>query len=223
MPCRRLNIAWNTNLAYLQADEWSGHACRAVAMRDTDLGWMTKIVAVSGGPISTLADLKIGRSALGSRTADHAAILPVHFLRAARHARRAGTTALRFNSDLGKHGDNRDQRSGSGCAPSSTGGRRRRNRQPLLEHGFAASAWCPKAACVRYGPRRHTTTAVFKARPHLDPQRNAGSRSALCHELRQPDPSPIPTQKGFSVVATSRRWLRRIAASRRHRDSSSRN
>src|SRR6267143_1068066 len=42
----RIDIAWNTNLAYLQADEWSGHACRAIAMRDTDLGWMTKIVAV---------------------------------------------------------------------------------------------------------------------------------------------------------------------------------
>ena len=29
----RIDVAWNTNLAYLQADEWSGHACRAVAMR----------------------------------------------------------------------------------------------------------------------------------------------------------------------------------------------
>ena len=25
----RINIAWNTNLAYLQSDEWSSHACRA--------------------------------------------------------------------------------------------------------------------------------------------------------------------------------------------------
>ena len=31
----RIDIAWNTNLAYLQAEEWSGHACRAIAMRDT--------------------------------------------------------------------------------------------------------------------------------------------------------------------------------------------
>ena len=76
----RIDIAWNTNLAYLQADEWSGHACRAVAMRDTDLGWMTKIVAVSGGPIATLADLKNRTLALGSRDSGHAAILPVHFL-----------------------------------------------------------------------------------------------------------------------------------------------
>src|SRR5215212_10506529 len=63
----RIDIAWNTNLAYLQADEWSRHACRAIAMRDTDLDWMTKIVAVTGGPISTIADLKDRTLALGSR------------------------------------------------------------------------------------------------------------------------------------------------------------
>ena len=30
----RIDIAWNTNLAYLQADEWSGHQCRAIGMRE---------------------------------------------------------------------------------------------------------------------------------------------------------------------------------------------
>jgi ABC-type phosphate/phosphonate transport system substrate-binding protein len=101
----RIDIAWNTNLAYLQADEWSGHACRAVAMRDTDLGWMTKIVAVTGGSVSTLADLRGRTLALGSRDSGHAAILPVHFLE--RQGMREGSDyrALRFNSDVGKHGD----------------------------------------------------------------------------------------------------------------------
>src|SRR5437764_6672019 len=101
----RMDIAWNTNLAYLQADEWSGHACRAIAMRDTDLGWMTKIVAVNGGPISTLADLKNRTVALGSRDSGHAAILPVYFLE--QQGMREGTDyrTLRFDSDLGKHGD----------------------------------------------------------------------------------------------------------------------
>jgi len=100
-----IDIAWNTNLAYLQADEWSGHACRAVAMRDTDLGWMTKIVATTGGPISTLADLKDRTLAIGSRDSGHAAILPVHFLeqQGMREARDYRT--LRFDSDVGKHGD----------------------------------------------------------------------------------------------------------------------
>jgi phosphonate transport system substrate-binding protein len=101
----RIDIAWNTNLAYLQADEWSGHACRAIAMRDTDLGRMTKIVAATGGPISTLGDLKDRTLALGSRDSGHAAILPVHFLE--RQGMREGKEycALRFDSDVGKHGD----------------------------------------------------------------------------------------------------------------------
>jgi phosphonate transport system substrate-binding protein len=101
----RIDIAWNTNLAYLQADEWSGHTCRAIAMRDSDLGWMTKIVAVTGGPVSTLADLKNRTLALGSRDSGHAAILPVHFLeqQGLREGREYRT--LRFDSDVGKHGD----------------------------------------------------------------------------------------------------------------------
>jgi ABC-type phosphate/phosphonate transport system substrate-binding protein len=101
----RIEIALNTNLSYLQADEWTGHACRAIAMRDSDLGWMTKIVAVTGGPISTLADLKDRTLAMGSRDSGHAAILPVYFLE--REGMREGTDyrALRFDSDLGKHGD----------------------------------------------------------------------------------------------------------------------
>ena len=101
----RIDIAWNTNLAYLQADEWSGHACRAVAMRDTDLGWMTKIVAATGGPISTLADLKNRSIALGSCDSGHAAILPVHFLEQQGMHEGVDYRTLRFNSDLGKHGD----------------------------------------------------------------------------------------------------------------------
>jgi ABC-type phosphate/phosphonate transport system substrate-binding protein len=100
-----IDIAWNTNLAYLQADEWSGHACRAIAMRDTDLGWTTKIIAVSGGSISTLADLRTRTLALGSQDSGHAAILPVHFLE--QQGMREGTDyrTLRFDSDVGKHGD----------------------------------------------------------------------------------------------------------------------
>jgi len=103
VPC--IDIAWNTNLAYLQADEWSGHACRAIAMRDTDLGWMTKIVAVTGGLISTVADLKNRTLALGSRDSGHAAILPVYFLEQQGMYEGSDYQTLRFDSDLGKHGD----------------------------------------------------------------------------------------------------------------------
>ena len=101
----RVDIAWNTNLAYVQAEEWSGHACHAIAMRDTDLGWMTKIVAVTGGPISTLADLKNRTLALGSRDSGHAAILPIHFLEQEGMHEGRDYRALRFDRDVGKHGD----------------------------------------------------------------------------------------------------------------------
>ncbi len=101
----RIDIAWNTNLAYLQADEWSGQTCRAIAMRDTDLGWMTKIVAVAGGPVATVADLKDRTLAIGSRDSGHAAILPVYFLEQQGMREGSDYRTLRFDSDVGKHGD----------------------------------------------------------------------------------------------------------------------
>ena len=74
-------------------------------MRDTDIGWTTKILAVRGGPIQTLADLRGRTLALGSRDSGHAAILPIHFLAREGLQIDADFSALRFNSDVGKHGD----------------------------------------------------------------------------------------------------------------------
>jgi ABC-type phosphate/phosphonate transport system substrate-binding protein len=100
-----IDIAWNTNLAYLQADAWSAQRCRPIAMRDTDVGWTTKIVAVSGGPVSALDQVRNNTLALGSRDSGHAAILPVHFLAREKLIEGRDYRTLRFNSDLGKHGD----------------------------------------------------------------------------------------------------------------------
>jgi phosphonate transport system substrate-binding protein len=100
-----IDIAWNTNLAYLQADAWSAHRCRPIAMRDTDVGWTTKIVAGSGGPVAGLEDVRNSTLALGSRDSGHAAILPVHFLETEKLTEGRDYHTLRFNSDLGKHGD----------------------------------------------------------------------------------------------------------------------
>jgi len=101
----RIDIGWNTNLAYIQADAWSEHRCRPIAMRDSDLGWMTKIVAVTGGAVTKLADLKGRTLALGSRDSGHAAILPVYFLERDGLVEGQDYKTLRFNTDLGKHGD----------------------------------------------------------------------------------------------------------------------
>lgn len=101
----RIDIAWNTNLAYLQSDKWSEQRCQAIAMRDTDIGWTTKIFAATGGAVTKLADLRNRTLALGSRDSGHAAILPVHFLEGEGLTEEKDYRTLRFNSDVGKHGD----------------------------------------------------------------------------------------------------------------------
>jgi len=99
-----VDIAWNTNLAWVRTVGRTRGSCRALAMRDTDLAFATVFVSRAGAGLDGLADLKGRRLALGSRDSAQAAILPVYFLR------RAGLSAsdvelLRIDSDLGKHGD----------------------------------------------------------------------------------------------------------------------
>jgi phosphonate transport system substrate-binding protein len=101
----RIDIAWNTNLAYLQSEKWSEQRCQPIAMRDTDIGWTTKIFAVTGGSVTKLADLKNRTLALGSRDSGHSAILPVHFLEREGLVEDKDYRTLRFNTDVGKHGD----------------------------------------------------------------------------------------------------------------------
>jgi len=101
----RIDIAWNTNLAYLQSDHFSQGKCRPLAMRDTDLEWWTEILVRSGGGIRQLSDLRGRRLALGSRDSGHAAILPVHFLAQAGLVEGRDYQSRRFDTDLGKHGD----------------------------------------------------------------------------------------------------------------------
>jgi ABC-type phosphate/phosphonate transport system substrate-binding protein len=104
-PLPHIDIAWNTNLAFLQAREWSDGACAPLAMRDTDLGWTTVIVAPTGGAVASIADLRGRTLALGSRDSGHAAILPVHFLRQLGLEEQRDYRSVRFNTDVGKHGD----------------------------------------------------------------------------------------------------------------------
>lgn len=197
----RIDIAWNTNLAYLQSDEWSSHACRAIAMRDTDLGWMTKIVSVSGGPISAIADLKDRTLALGSRDSGHAAILPVHYLE--QHGLREGRDyrALRFNSDVGKHGDTGtsevevvravlDGRADAGAVGSPFWNTIRKDR--LVPEGGLREIWSSP-------PYNH---CMFTARPDLEPERALRFTDALlAMNYENPVHRPILEAEGL------RRWL----------------
>src|ERR1700724_4193452 len=183
-PIPRIDIAWNTNLAYLQADTWSEHRCRPIAMRDTDIGWETKIVAATGGQVATLADLRNRTLALGSRDSGHAAILPVHFLE--QHALIEGRDyhTLRFDSDVGKHGDTGtsevevvravlDGRADAGAIGSPFWKAVRSER--LVPEGALNEIWTSP-------PYNH---CMFTARPDLDPlleQRFAEALSGMSYD-----------------------------------------
>jgi ABC-type phosphate/phosphonate transport system substrate-binding protein len=99
-----IDIAWNTNLAWVRTVAQTDGACRALAMRDTDAVFQTVFVSRAGAGIDGLAALKGRRLALGSKDSAQAAILPVYFLD---HDGPGADSVdlLRINSDVGKHGD----------------------------------------------------------------------------------------------------------------------
>ncbi|HEX9295105.1 MAG TPA: PhnD/SsuA/transferrin family substrate-binding protein [Polyangiaceae bacterium] len=101
----RIDIGWNTNLAYLQCEHASHGTALPIAMRDTDLGWKSLVIALTGGPISKLADIEGRKVALGSRDSGHAAILPVHYLEREGLVEAKDYTSMRIDTDVGKHGD----------------------------------------------------------------------------------------------------------------------
>ena len=101
----KIDIGWNTNLAYVQCQHRSEGRCEPLAMRDTDLGWRSVLVALKGGTIASLDDVKGKKIALGSRDSGHAAILPVQFLAEKGLIEGKDYQTTRFDLDVGKHGD----------------------------------------------------------------------------------------------------------------------
>jgi ABC-type phosphate/phosphonate transport system substrate-binding protein len=102
---RQIDIAWNTNLAWVKVHRRTGGKCRALAMRDADVDFTTVFVARHDRGIEALADLRGKRLALGSADSAQAAILPIHYLQQAGVNAVRECSLLRFDLDVGKHGD----------------------------------------------------------------------------------------------------------------------
>jgi phosphate/phosphite/phosphonate ABC transporter binding protein len=100
-----IDIAWNTNLAYIKVHRATGGKCGVLAMRDVDVGFTTTIIAGTKTGIQSLRDLKGKRFALGSRDSVQAAILPVYFLNHNGINPEKDIMTVRFDLDVGKHGD----------------------------------------------------------------------------------------------------------------------
>jgi ABC-type phosphate/phosphonate transport system substrate-binding protein len=102
---RHIDLAWNTNLAWVKVHRRTGGACRALAMRDCDARFTTVLVARTDSGIHTPADLRGKRLALGSADSAQAAILPLHYAQQTGLDPQRDCTLLRFDLDVGKHGD----------------------------------------------------------------------------------------------------------------------
>jgi ABC-type phosphate/phosphonate transport system substrate-binding protein len=102
-----VDIGWNTNTAYVALDHRAGGQTGILGMRDVDRDWATVLVMRRGQLTQSVAELTGRVIALGSRDSGHAAILPPYYL-AKEGLDLASCRLLRFNTDLGKHGDTGD-------------------------------------------------------------------------------------------------------------------
>ena len=102
---RSIDIAWNTNVAYVRCEQRAGGNCRVLGMRNADIDFTTRFIARSGSNIKRIEDLRGKRFAVGSADSAQAAIVPLFLLRQAGIDPDKDLELVRFNADVGKHGD----------------------------------------------------------------------------------------------------------------------
>lgn len=103
-----VDVAWNTNTAYVAAEARIGGDAQVLGMRDVDADFRTVIVTRRGEGFEHSRQLAGKRLALGSRDSGHAAILPLHYLAREGFDAEREAVLVRFDTDLGKHGDTGD-------------------------------------------------------------------------------------------------------------------
>lgn len=100
-----IDVAWNTNVAWIRTLHATNNTAKALVMRDTDIDFKSIFVARADKNINSIADLKGKKFGLGSSDSAQAAILPYAFLEKEGLNPQTDLEVVRFNSDLGKHGD----------------------------------------------------------------------------------------------------------------------
>lgn len=100
-----IDVAWNSPLAWLDAQHRSGGQCRAIAMRDTDRDRETHLLVRSDSAIGSIDDLRGKTIAFGAKDSPQATLIPLGLL--GRHGLEPGRdfTMARHDVLVGKHGD----------------------------------------------------------------------------------------------------------------------
>jgi hypothetical protein len=100
-----IDVAWNTNLAYVEAQRRAGGGCGMLAMRDNDRDWRSHAVVRADSDIHELGDLAGTRIGFASSDSSQATILPIYFMRLEGLDPDRDAQAERLELDVGKHGD----------------------------------------------------------------------------------------------------------------------
>ncbi len=103
-----VDIGWNTNTAFVALESKLGTGAQILGMRDIDAEFATVIVTRAEQTFERPQELEGRRLALGSRDSGHAAILPLHYLAEQGFDAQMGCQLVRFDTDIGKHGDTGD-------------------------------------------------------------------------------------------------------------------
>lgn len=100
-----IDVAWNSPLAWIDAQRRSGELCRAIAMRDTDRDRRTHLLVRDEGPIRLPVDLRGRTVALGALDSPQATLLPIHHLEQSGLQPGEDYEVRRHDVLVGKHGD----------------------------------------------------------------------------------------------------------------------
>jgi phosphonate transport system substrate-binding protein len=100
-----IEVAWNSPLAWVDAQRRSGGRCRAIAMRDTDRDRRSFLVVPAASAIRTVADLRGKTLAVGALDSPQATLIPLGLLQRAGLEPVRDVTVKRFDVLVGKHGD----------------------------------------------------------------------------------------------------------------------
>ncbi len=101
----QLDIAWNSPLAWLDAEHIMPGKTRAIAMRDTDRDRRSHILVRADSDVQAIADLAGRKIAVGAKDSPQATLIPLNLLAANGIVEGQNLEVERFNLLVGKHGD----------------------------------------------------------------------------------------------------------------------
>src|SRR5262249_23134683 len=71
-----IDVAWNSPLAWVDAQRRTNGGCRAIAMRDTDRDRETHVIVRADGAVRSVDDLRGRTIAVGAEDSPQATLLP---------------------------------------------------------------------------------------------------------------------------------------------------